>query len=1143
LVNPVKLIIASSFVNTPVKARGKHIDSFAAFILKLNVMKHALRKKITIIGCLLFSLFISTINAQTVQLHGKIIDSSTQQPVMSATVSSGKQTTLSDAEGNFTVNADKGQNLTASFVGYVSQTIAVNDDGFITIKLSSSSQQLSDVVVTALGIKKETKKLGYAVQEVKGEDLVKARDQNPITGLTGKVAGLSVGPSAELLRKPIVLLRGNEITLYVVDGIPISSDTWNISPDDIESITVLKGPTAAALYGSRAQYGAILITTKKGLKRKGFTVELNSTNSWDNGFTAFPRLQDEYGPGENELYAFANGSGGGLNDADYDVWGPKFDGKPIPQWDGEYDPNTTYTTTFPGGQVWKGNIKPTPFTARGVDNLQNFLRTGFQSTNNIGLSASGENYNMRFSLSHSYQQSIIPNMQLNITNFNMYGSYNVSKRLKIEANLNYNRQYTPNYPDVDYGPNSLIYNIAVWTGADWSVNDPLIRGKWQPGKVGTQSVFAEYTRYHNPWFTVEDWLRGHYKTDVYGYVAANYKFNDHLNLDARTQVTSYNLLRTEKMPYSAHPYSREGNMGDYREDRRELFENNSQVLLNYNYKVKDFLELSGLVGGNARIFSYNSNWTSTDYLSVPEVYSFSNSLNPIQANSFNADMRVFSAFYSLDASLGKFATISTTGRVDKSSALPKANDSYFYPSVSAASVITDYIHLPAFISFLKIRASYASVHGDATSSEVGTAPFSTITAFGANPSGSSVYDYPLDYGNNYLSPYGGPDYSLVAVYSTSKPYNNQTAAYYSSNLYDPGIKTFNRVNWEEGVDIRFLHNRLGVSATAFQYVDGPRILQNPISTATGYSYYYINALTTKKTGYEFTLSGTPVTTKRGFAWDVLVNISTYQDKYKELPPGQTVYNTFFHTGDRVDAFYGSAFARTQDGKIINDAAGKPVVNPVAQFLGNLNGKYQWSIYNKFNYKNITLGFQFDGNVGGVTSDYMHNKTMRGGRNIETVEGAFGVARADDNAHAGDPNWPGSYVGEGVVVSNGVGIDFDSETGAVLNYDDLKFAPNTQVAQVQDYISKYYGVSEANMMSKTYAKLREVTIGYTFPKQWLQKSFISNITVSLVGRNLIYFYGDERFKDVDLDQYNYSTTGTALQSPTTRRFGFNVNIAF
>src|SRR4030095_16422542 len=197
---------------------------------------------------------------------------------------------ITDQEGNFIISASKGDNIKIMYVGSRGKSLTVDGDGFLGIEINTTENQLSDVVVTALGVKKEVKRIGYAVQEVKGEDLVKARDQNPITGLTGKVAGLSVGASAELLRKPTVILRGNEITLYVVDGIPVSSDTWNISPDDVESITVLKGPTAAALYGSRAQYGAILITTKKGNKnRKGFTVELNSTNSFDKGFLAFPR--------------------------------------------------------------------------------------------------------------------------------------------------------------------------------------------------------------------------------------------------------------------------------------------------------------------------------------------------------------------------------------------------------------------------------------------------------------------------------------------------------------------------------------------------------------------------------------------------------------------------------------------------------------------------------------------------------------------------------------------------------------------------------------------------------------------------------------------------------------------------------------
>lgn len=356
---------------------------------------------------------------------------------------------------------------------------------------------------------------------------------------------------------------------------------------------------------------------------------------------------------------------------------------------------------------------------------------------------------------------------------------------------------------------------------------------------------------------------------------------------------------------------------------------------------------------------------------------------------------------------------------------------------------------------------------------------------------------------------------------------------------------------------------MGFSATAFKYVDGPRILQNPISSATGYNYYFVNALKTKKTGLELTLTGSPVKNAKGISWDVLINWSTFQDKFTELPAGQLIYGSYYVTpetraqikdnpgyySDRVDAFYTSAFLKTKDGKIIYDASGKPL-SVGGQKLGYLNGDFAWSMYNKISWKGLSIGFQFDGNVGGVTVDYMRNKTMRGGRNIETVEGAIGEARYQDwlnfgpNGNPGaDPNYKGTYVGDGVVITNGVAPDLNSTTGEITNYDALKFGTNSTKVLVQDFVSKYYNVSESNLMSKTFTKLREVTISYDLPAKWLESKFISKVSLSLVGRNLLYFYKDKRFKDVDLDQYNYSTSLTQLQSPTTRRFGFNVNIVF
>ena len=381
-------------------------------------------------------------------ISGVVNDEKNQPlPGVSVLVKGTTRGTTTDTEGRFGLAASPTDVLQFRFVGSAPQDIAVGDQTSLTIRLQPDAKELSEVVVTALGVKKETRKIGYAVQEVNGEDLVRARDPNPISGLTGKVAGLSVGPSAELLRAPSVLLRGNAVSLYVVDGFPIDTDTWNISPDDIETYTVLKGPAAAALYGNRAQFGAILITTKKGNRnKKGFTVELNTSNVINKGFLAFPRVQDSYGPGENTFYTFVDGKGGapGGVDGDYDVWGPFFNGQLIPQYD---------------SPIVNGVRQGTPWLARGANNLQNFLRTGYQTTNNVALSANGDNYTTRFSVSQSHQDSYIPNNSLNIVNFNLYGSFNPSPRFRIEANVNFNRQFTDNFPDVDYGPNSLIYNV------------------------------------------------------------------------------------------------------------------------------------------------------------------------------------------------------------------------------------------------------------------------------------------------------------------------------------------------------------------------------------------------------------------------------------------------------------------------------------------------------------------------------------------------------------------------------------------------------------------------------------------------------------------------------------------------------------
>ncbi len=1075
----------------------------------------------------LFTLLIGTAQAQSDQaVTGRILSTDDNQPMpgVSIVIKGTTSGTTSRADGTYSISVKPNSTLIFSFIGFDSQEIAIGSRSVLNVTLKGSDKILAEVVVTALGIKKDIRQTGVSIQTVDATQLTKAREPNPINNLVGKVAGLTIGASAELLRRPNIVLRGNTDVLFVVDGVPVNSDTWNISNDDIETYSVLKGASASALYGFRGKNGAILITTKRGSKdKRGFSVEVNTSQMADEGFNAIPKVQDLYGPGDHGVYAFANGKGAGYNDADYDVWGPRFDGQLIPQYDSPIVPGQTFSTSFafPGIKPFVSDRQPTPWVARGKDNLNRFIQTGILSTNNITVSSTGEKHDLRFSVSHNYQRGLVPNTKLNITNFNVTGGYNFSDRLRFESGLQYNKQYTPNIPDVNYGPNSLIYNMVIWGGADWSVDD--MKNYWQPGREGIQQIYADYQRYNNPWFVAKEWLRSHNKTDVIGQVSMRYKIAEGLDVTARTQLSTWNLLRTEKMPYSATSYGREEARGDYREDRRNLFDNNTELIVKFNRKVGSFLGVNALAGGNMRIYNFNSSYASTNYLNVPGVYNFANTANPGVFSNYVADMRVNSAYYSADFTIKDYATISTTGRVDKLSTLPKGNNTFFYPSVALSSVISDYVQLPQAISFLKLRASYANVKEGLTASSIGATP---------------GLSYPIGYGENYSSAYDGPTYQNSTVYSTPLGYNNAPAAYYGDRLSNPDLQPAATSQTEFGLDVRFLNNRLAFDAAYFVANDGPRIFSLGISEGSGYTSVLQNGLETQKRGVELSLTGQVLRKPGGLNWDVLANWSTFKETLTEIYPGQTNFNTFFKVGDRVDKYYDQTFYQSGDGQIINDASGRPIINPVRQFLGHLNPDWVFGLNNRFNYKNVTFSFQFDGRVGGVISNYIQRQTFRGGRHIATTEGAMGEARYKDTQGIR------SYIGEGVQISGTGRINADP-LGNITNLSELQFVPNTTAQYLQDYISRRYGPNGGNLMSRTYAKLREVTIGYTLPSTLVNRLGIRQASISLVGRNLLYF---AEKKDIDLDQFTGGNVfvgggSSDLQTPTTRRFGVNLNLVF
>ena len=1074
---------------------------------------------------IIFIFFSFVGNAQDRIVTGKITDKTDNSPIAGATVriKGTERGTTASADGTFKITVSEKVTLQFSFIGFSPQEIQVGSKSVINVVLNENVQELQEVVTTALGISKERRSLTSAIQTVKGSDLVKAREPNPINSLAGKVAGLTIGASAELLGRPNVVLRGNTDVLYVVDGVPINSDTWNISADDIETYSVLKGANAAALYGFRGKNGAILITTKKGTKdKRGFSVELNSSTMIESGFNAIPKVQDLYGAGDHGQYSFVDGKGGGTNDGDYDIWGPKFDptgNKKIAQYDSPIDPST-------------GKRIPTPWTARGKDNLTRFLNNGVLANNNIAIASSNEKADIRFSMSHNYQKGIVPNTQLNIVNFSVNAGINFSKKLRLETNLNYNRQFTPNIPDVNYGPNSLIYNMTIWGGADWNVDD--MRNYWQAGKEGVQQIYAEYQRYNNPYFMAYEWQRGHYKNDIYGYASLDYKISDNLSVTGRTSITTYDIFRSEKFPYSATVYGREEGKGDYREDKRSLFENNTDVLLKYNQKFNNAFDVKIWAGGNIRSFKYNSSYTLTDYLNTPGVYTFSNSLRAIKAFSYLADMEVQSGYYSADLSYKGLVTFSTTGRVDKLSTLPKGNNTFFYPSFGLSTVVSDYVNFPEAISMLKFRASYANVKDGLTRSTIGT-----------NPSGS----YPINYGAEYASSYDGPNYANSVGYGISPVYNTNPGATYSDKINNPALKPNSTEQIEIGAELNLLKNRFSADVTYFTSNDGPRIFNRDLSSTTGYTSAIVNGIKTQKTGLEITLKGTPI--KSGnLRWDVLFNYSNFKEtlqevynengvKIEQLPRNYFVSGNsgsqFINIGERIDQVFVATFQRTLEGQIINDAGGRPLVNGLGTQVGFANPDFVWGLNNRVSYKNWSLSFQFDGRVGGVIEDYIRRQTFRGGRNIETVEGALGIARDFDTQGIK------SYIGEGVKISEG-SPTFNSITGAITNYANLKFVANDIKTYAQDYVSRYNSTAEGNLMSKTFSKLREVTLSYNFPSNLLQKTFIKQASVSLVGRNLFYFI-DSKHSGVDLDQYTGLNASTGLQTPTMKRFGINLNLTF
>ncbi|QMV66143.1 SusC/RagA family TonB-linked outer membrane protein [Sphingobacterium paramultivorum] len=1028
--------------------------------------------------------------SQTRSFQGRLVDSLSQGAIHGATIRNSHLAKLvsSDHSGKFVIDAHIGDTLRIGYMGYLPKVFIVGNQPSSVISLIPNQQSLNEVVVTALGIKKEKQAIGYSVQEIKGKDMVKAREPNAISGLAGRVSGLTITPSTNLFGDPGITLRGRSNILIVVDGMPINTDSWNLSPDDIESYSVLKGANAAALYGNRGQNGAIVITTKRAKSQdKGFQVEFNSSTQLQTGYNAIPKIQTEYGPGSNYQYAFKDGRGGGINDNDYNIWGPRFEGQLIPQYNSPIDPKT-------------GQLIPLPWEARGKDNLKKFLQNGLLSTNNIAISTKNDHGDLRLSASQMFQRGTTPNTKLGSTNINLTGGINAGSKLRFDASINYNKQYSPNYPNIAYGPNSPIYILTLWGAADYDIDD--LRNYWQPGKENVQQYNREYTIYDNPWMTAYENLRTYDKDDIYGYVSANYKLNDQLSLNARTSASTWNRNRTIKIPISANLYNYNiggSRVGGYQETYDTFWENNTEVSLKYQNRIAEDIGFSGSVFGNLRTVSVKSLFARTDRgLTVPGVYDLSNSIMPTVSTNDRALRQVGSVYGFMDVNYKSMLFLNLTGRFDKSSTMPVKNNTYFYPSASLSAVISQMVTLPKVISALKIRGAYANVASDFVNE-------------------SAQYDI----------------YKLLPAYSNYGRWaNSMTGVTYTDVLPNPDLVAERVKTAEIGLETRLFNNRLGFDFAFFRNLEGPRIIELATSVTSGVRARQTNGLTLLRKGIELSIDGTLIQQK-DFSWNVMVNASTNHAWLHDIDGHQTRSGNV-RVGERWDGYYVNDFQRDEKGMPIVGTNGLPAYNPYVSRIGYSDNKFTASISNSFRYRDFSFSFLVDGRFGGLIKNVQDAKQWGSGTHPESAN----EYRLKDWENRDVKDYKGTVMTNGLKIVKGQ-LNTDQD-GKIIS-DTREFAPNDISVLWQNWATNYYQSGPITAKSRTFVKLREIVFSYNVPANLLKNSrFFRSASVSVVGRNLLYFTG-KGTQNMDLDQF--TSASSDYQTPSVKSFGLNLNATF
>ncbi len=1052
-------------------------------------------------GFLMFLMLPAMLFAQQKNITGTVKNPADNSPVQGANVQvkgTGRGT-ATDERGAFSINVLENETLVISAIGFRPGTVRVGKQSQINIQLTGDSTELENVVVTALGIKRDEKALGYSASVVKGEQLTDAMSGNWTDALSGKVAGLNLvrsnsGPtgSNKIILRGENNLTGDNEALIVVDGVVINqgsgrrsaitgeatygtgSDNMpadygsgfnDINPEDIESVTVLKGPGAAALYGQRGANGAIIITTKSGsAKRKGLGITYNANASVEL-VNRWPDMQNEYGQGVDgaPYYSFGTSPDGSSTSGTSSAYGPRYNGQSFFQ----YDPVTQ--------AQGKERTPWIPYPNK----LQKYFSTAQTLTNTISVDGGTDKTTARFSVTNVSNKWIIPNTGYKRNTVSLSVNSKVNDKLQITSKINYTNKWSDNLPGAGYGNQSVMYWYIFWQP---SADPYWLKNYWVNGQTGRRIAYPYSTFPENPYAIAYEFINSSNRHAITGNIQATYNFTKALTLQLRTSVDLSYEQRAQERPYDAGSRFPKGS---YRTQNIFSQEASTDFLLRYNKAINPDVEFSVSAGGSVLRNVYNRDETRADSLMYPGVYSMANNAGPLVTLPYRSKYAINSFYGLISASFRKLLYVDFTARQDWNSVLATPfrteNAGFFYPSANMSFIVSDVFRLPQNVSFAKLRFSASGVGSG------GTTPY--LTAYNYTSAGS-LYNGGLE------------NPSLLA---------------------NPDLRPLKTITYEAGANVKMFKNRLDFDISLYRGNTKDQILQRVIDRSSGFIRSLINAGKVSNQGIELALNGTPVLSKSSFKWTTGIVFSSNQNRVEVLADSSVVLRTGPVGGGQIVAkvggsmgdLYGRGYVRAPDGQVVYDpVSGFALISQDVKYLGNVIPRYKTGFTNEFAYKQFRMKFLFDAQFGAVGHSLTHYKLAEQGKTTNTL--------------------PGRYNG---IIGNGVVMGADG-----------KYRQNDVIAtDIDEYYRSHYGVdnAEGSTFSTDCIKFREARFDYSITPKLLKKLRMQRATMGVYGRNL-FIWSDWPMFDPEFGTLSGIDIVQGFeigQFPSTRTFGFNLVVVF